>query len=129
VTTPSLVLVYDGDCPVCSAYVRYLRLSAAVGPPLLVNARDGGPWVEQVRALGLNLDQGMAVLLGGRWYHGADCLHMLALISTPVGAFNRVNALLFRHPKIAAWSYPALRAGRNLLLKLLRRNRLELHAP
>ena len=25
------VLVYDGDCPVCSSYVRYVRVREAVG--------------------------------------------------------------------------------------------------
>ena len=39
-------LVYDGDCPFCSRYVQYLRLRQAAGPVRLVNAREGGPLVD-----------------------------------------------------------------------------------
>jgi predicted DCC family thiol-disulfide oxidoreductase YuxK len=120
------ILVYDGECPVCSAYVRYLRLKASAGTAQLINARDGGPWVDRVRAHGLDLDEGMALYYGGAWYHGADCIHMLALLSTPSSVFNRLNAVMFRSPRIARAMYPVLRAGRNLLLKVLGRSPLHL---
>jgi predicted DCC family thiol-disulfide oxidoreductase YuxK len=118
------VLVYDGGCPVCSQYVRYVRIRESAGTLLLVNARDGGHWVEQVVRAGLNLDEGMVLFYGGRAYHGVDCLHVLALLSTGSGVFNRLNAIAFRQPAIARFSYPVMRAGRNLLLRLLRRPKL-----
>ena len=121
-----VVLVYDGGCPVCSAYVRYVRIKESAGGFLLVNARDGGPWVERVTQSGLNLDEGMVLFYGGRAYHGADCIHVLALMSTGSGVFNRLNAALFRHPRLARVLYPVLRAGRNLLLRILNRSRLSL---
>jgi predicted DCC family thiol-disulfide oxidoreductase YuxK len=120
------VLVYDGDCPVCSAYVRYVRIKASAGALLLVNAREGGPWVARVRQANLDLDEGMVLFYGGRAYHGADCIHMLALLSTSSGSFNRLNALLFSRPSLARMLYPVLRAGRNLLLRLLHRSKLTL---
>src|SRR5581483_6348156 len=120
------VLVYDGDCPVCSTYVRYVRIKESAGGLLLVNARDGGPWVAQVRQARLDLDEGMVLFYGGRAYHGADCIHMLALLSTSSGSFNRLNALVFRHPGLARVLYPVLRAGRNLLLRILHRPKLRL---
>lgn len=120
------VLVYDGGCPVCSAYVRVVRLQAAAGPMPIVNARDGGVWVERARAAGLRLDEGMAMFYGARWYHGADCIHMMALLGSPSGLFNRMNAAVFRHRGLALALYPVLRAGRNLLLKLLNRSPLRL---
>jgi predicted DCC family thiol-disulfide oxidoreductase YuxK len=118
------VLVYDGACPVCSQYVRYVRIKESAGALLLVNARDGGPWIDRVLQAGLNLDEGMVLFYGGRAYHGVDCLHLLALLSTASGVFNRLNALAFRQPAIARFSYPVMRAGRNLLLRLLRRPKL-----
>jgi predicted DCC family thiol-disulfide oxidoreductase YuxK len=121
-----LVLVYDGECPVCSSYVRYIRLKASVGRVTLVNARDGGPWVERVRDSGLDLDQGMVLLYGGRFYHGVDCIHMLALLSTSSGLFNRVNSAVFRSARLSALLYPVLRCGRNVLLRLLGRKPLHL---
>ena len=122
----ALVLVYDGECPVCSAYVRYVRIKESVGRVILVNARDGGPWVDQVVQAGLNLDDGMVLIYGGRLYHGADCVHMLALLSSKSGFFNRVNAAAFKYPGFARFLYPILRAGRNLLLRLLGRTPLHL---
>jgi predicted DCC family thiol-disulfide oxidoreductase YuxK len=121
-----LVLVYDGECPVCSSYVRYVRLKESAGRVTLVNARDGGPWVERIRAAGMDLDEGMVLVYGGRFYHGADCIHMLALLSTPSGLFNRINATMFRSARLSAVLYPLLRCGRNLLLWLLGRKRLQL---
>ena len=37
-------IVYDGDCPFCSRYVKLVRLREALGSVDLVNARDGGRW-------------------------------------------------------------------------------------
>ncbi|HSY04841.1 MAG TPA: DCC1-like thiol-disulfide oxidoreductase family protein [Steroidobacteraceae bacterium] len=123
---PPPVLVYDGGCPVCSSYVRYVRIRRSAGQLLLVNARSGGPWVERVLQAGLNLDDGMVLFYGGRAYHGVDCVHMLALLSTGSGMFNRINALVFSRPQVARIAYPVMRAGRNLLLRILNRPKLQL---
>jgi predicted DCC family thiol-disulfide oxidoreductase YuxK len=118
------VLIYDGDCPVCSSYVRYVRIRESVGGLLMINARDGGAWIQRVTDAGLDLDEGMVLFYGNRLYHGADCLHTLALLSTSSGVFNRLNAWAFRNALLARVSYPILRAGRNLLLRILRRPKL-----
>ena len=123
---PQPVLVYDGACPVCSSYVRYVRIRESAGTLLLVNARDGGPWVDRVLEAKLNLDDGMVLFYGGRAYHGVDCVHMLALLSTSSGLFNRLNALTFKRPATARVTYPIMRAGRNLLLRILKRPKLHL---
>src|SRR6185312_9714082 len=94
--TPGLTLIYDGQCPVCSSYVRYVRLKNSAGPLTLINARDGGELVDSVRRAGLDLDEGMVLIYGGRLYHGADCIHMMALLSSRSGVFNSINAALFR---------------------------------
>jgi predicted DCC family thiol-disulfide oxidoreductase YuxK len=120
------VLVYDGGCPVCSSYVRYVRIKESAGELTLVNGREGGAWVERVKQAGLNLDEGMVLFYGGRAYHGADCIHMLALLSSGFGPFNRLNAIAFRSPTVSRILYPMLRAGRNLLLRILNRSKLSL---
>lgn len=117
-------LIYDGQCPFCSAYVRYLRLRDAVGPLHLVNAREGGAVVEELRRAGLDLDEGMVLKLGGRYYHGADCIHVLASLSSPTTPFNRINAAIFKSPLLSRWLYPVLRAGRNLVLRILGRTKI-----
>ena len=117
-------LVYDGECPFCSAYVRYLRVRESLGKVHLVNARDGHPVVDEIRARGLDLDEGMVLKLGDRYYHGADCINVLALLSTGSGPFNRLNAAIFRSPTASRYLYPVLRAGRNTVLQLLGRKKL-----
>lgn len=117
-TTAEAWLIYDGACPFCSAYVKYLRVQDSIGTLHVVNARDGGPVVEQVRRTGADLDEGMALKIGDRIYHGADCIHALALLSTPSGLFNRINGRLFRSQAMARRLYPILRAGRNAVLRL-----------
>lgn len=122
-------LIYDGECPVCNAYVRFVRLQESIGHIELVDARDGGAIVDRVVSETLDLDEGMVLIYGGRFYHGADCLHMLALLSSPSGAFNRLNALMFRSPGVARFMYPILRFGRNTLLRILGKRKLELQTP
>ena len=119
-------LVYDGGCPFCSAYVRLVRLRQAVGEVVLVDAREGGPLIDEIVAAGLDLDDGMVLKYGGRFYHGDDCLNRLALLTTASSIFNRVNALIFRSPKAARLLYPYLRSGRNWALRLLGRSKLKL---
>jgi predicted DCC family thiol-disulfide oxidoreductase YuxK len=123
------ILVYDGDCPFCGAYVKRLRVESALGPLELVDARDGGAIVDEIRARGYNLDEGMALLLGDRCYHGDECLHRLALMSTRYGWLNRVNAWLFSNRRLSRIAYPALRSGRNLSLRLLGRGRIASSHP
>jgi predicted DCC family thiol-disulfide oxidoreductase YuxK len=118
-------LLYDGECPFCSRYVQHVRLREAVGVVSLANAREHGALVDEVRRLGYDVDTGMVLKLNGRYYHGADCIHALALLTTPAGWFNRLNSLAFRSPTVAKTVYPVLRAGRNLALKLLGRSKLQ----
>lgn len=120
----STVIIYDGECPFCSSYVRFLRLKEAVGHVKLVNARDGGHHVDEVVASGYDLDEGMVLIYGGRYYHGANCMHMIALLSSPSTLFNRINLGFARSPRLAHLLYPAFRAGRNLTLRLLGRPKI-----
>ena len=120
----ALSLIYDGECPFCSRYVRLLRLRETVGEMELVNARSGDPRVDEVRQLGYCIDDGMVLIMDKRYYHGDDCLHILAVMSSQHGWFNRLNYWLFRSAWFARFAYPVLRAGRNLALRLLGRSKL-----
>ena len=122
-------IVYDGGCPFCTAYVRLVRLREAIGPVTLVDAREGGPIVDEIVAAKLDLDDGMVLKLDGVLYHGDECLNRLALLSTSSGVFNRVTAWMFRNPVAARLAYPVLRAGRNLALRLLGRQKLDIAKP
>ena len=117
-------VIYDGECPFCSSYVRFVRLRDTVGPVKLLDARQGGPLVEEVLAAGYDLDEGMVLKYRGRYYHGADCMHMIALLSTRSSWFNRLNSRLAGSSRLITRLYPILRAGRNATLRLLGRRKI-----
>lgn len=112
-------LVYDGECPVCKSYCRYVRIRETVGTLHLVDARQPGALMDEITAAGLDIDQGMVLKLAGQLYYGPDAIHMLTLLGTPSGLFNRFNYHLFGTRLGARVFYPLGKAFRNLLLKLL----------
>lgn len=118
-------LLYDGECPFCSRYVVHVRLREAIGTVILANAREHPALVEEVRRHGYDVDAGMVLKLNDRYYHGADCIHALALLTTRAGWFNRINSLAFRSRTFSRLVYPILRTGRNLTLRLMGKPRLQ----
>lgn len=123
-TASGVTIVYDGECPFCSAYVRMLRLREAAGPVRLVDARSDDPAVAEMTAAGFDLDRGMAAKIGGALYYGDECMHALSLLTTPSGLFNRAMRAAFSRPRLARALYPPLVAGRNLTLRLLGRRKI-----
>lgn len=119
-----ILVVYDRRCPVCEAYCRMTRLRDSVGELRLVDARNNSAVMEEITEQGLDIDQGMVVKVGDRLYYGADAIHALALMSRPSGVFNRLSHWLFRSRTRARLLYPVLRTLRNLLLKALRRTKV-----
>ena len=85
------------------------------------------PIVDKVTSRGFDLNEGMVLLIGERIYHGSDCLHVLALLTSGGSILNRLSARLFRFRSIARYVYPTLRAGRHLALRLLGRARIRLN--
>lgn len=114
-------IVYDQECPFCSNFVSMVRLKDAVGPVTLLNARDGGPIVEDLIAQGFDLDQGMVLLLDDEVHFGADAMHRIALLTTPSTFFNKLNGLVFRSRTVSRVLYPILKTGRAITLTLLGR--------
>jgi predicted DCC family thiol-disulfide oxidoreductase YuxK len=112
------VLVYDGACPFCTRFATMVRLRAVVGTVELVNARDGGPMIERLRAKGIDLDQGNVFSYGGRDYVGPEAMHAVATLTGLHGWFGRVVAWMIGAPGRARLLYPLLRGVRNLMLKL-----------
>ncbi|RJG05271.1 DUF393 domain-containing protein [Noviherbaspirillum cavernae] len=117
-------ILYDGDCPFCSNFVKLVRLKKAVGPVTLLNMRENTDLASHYRRKGYNLDQGMLLHLGGEDYWGADCMNRIALLSSDSDVFNKLNAVVFRHKRLSKLIYPLLRAGRNVTLWLMGRGRI-----
>lgn len=118
-TPDDIWLVYDDDCPVCRTYCKYVRINEAAGKLHLVDARKPGPLMDEITAAGLDIDQGMVLKWKQATYYGPDAIHMLSLLSTRSGLFNRVCYLFFGTRWAARVFYPVGKAFRNVLLKLL----------
>ena len=119
-----LLLVYDTQCPACDYYCQLVRIRDSVGQLKLVDAREPSEIMNEVTAAGLDIDQGMVLIMGDSMYYGADAIHMLSLIGTRSGFFNRLNYWLFRSKAVSKILYPILRFFRNLLLKFIGRTRI-----
>ncbi|TDK61186.1 DCC1-like thiol-disulfide oxidoreductase family protein [Sapientia aquatica] len=111
-------LVYDGECPVCKMYSKYIRIRAAVGELHLVDARRPSQLLAEITAAGLDIDQGMVLKFDGAIYYGPDAIHMLTLLSSASGAFNTINYYVFRTRFGAQIFYPICKAFRAALLKI-----------
>ncbi|MGR9107944.1 MAG: DCC1-like thiol-disulfide oxidoreductase family protein [Gammaproteobacteria bacterium] len=120
-----IFLLYDGDCPFCNRYVHYVRIQKALGQLQLVNAREGGPLTDAIRKRGIDLNEGMVLVLGENYYFGSECMNRLALMSTGSGWFNALNGLIFSRPRLSRLLYPCLKFGRRITLMLLGRSKLD----
>lgn len=115
-----LRIVYDGECPFCSGFVRLARLRESFDVDL-VDARQAPELVPHYAGRGLDLNVGMVVEVDDETYHGGDAVWLIAALSSRSGARNKILAALFATRPIARALYPALRLGRRMTLRALRK--------
>jgi predicted DCC family thiol-disulfide oxidoreductase YuxK len=118
-----LVVVYDGECPFCTQFVKLQKIRQSAGQVTLNDARNFMSDVEAARQAGLDLDQGMLVFWKGNVYEGGDAINILALLGSERG-FPVVWRVFFHNAAVSRFLYPALRKGRNLALRLMGRKKL-----
>ena len=119
-----ILLVYDGECPACQAYCQLITIRKTVGDLLLIDARKSSDVMQDITALGLDIDQGMVLKIGQQFYYGADAIHALALLSSRSGIINRLNYHIFKSKTMSFLLYPILKFFRTLLLKLLGKSKI-----
>lgn len=120
----TILLVYDKQCPACDQYCQFVRIRESVGELRLIDARKSSEIMSEITALGLDIDQGMVVKIREQIFYGADAIHVLALMSSRSGLFNRLNFWAFRSKPASRLLYPVLRSCRNLLLKILGKTKI-----
>src|SRR3990167_3513777 len=96
-------IVYDGDCPFCTQYVKLVRLRETIGKVKPLNAREDHPVVRFVRAKGIDLNQEMALVKGDDVIAGPDVIHRLALLSIGSGFFNGLMVKMFASKGLQKW--------------------------
>lgn len=117
-------LVYDAECPACNTYCKSVRIDSSVGRLQLVDAREPSNVLEEATRRGWDIDQGMVLKVGGELYYGVDAINLLAQSSSRSTVFNRLNYRIFRSSRVSKTLYPLLRSCRNLLLKLMRKTKI-----
>ena len=90
----------------------------------MVDARNPHPIVSMLKEKRVDLNEGMALVRGDVISHGDECIHQLALMTTPSGVFNNITALVFKSRTVSKALYPLLRFGRNTTLRLMGRTKL-----
>ena len=119
-----ILLIYDKECPACDNYCQVVRIKNDVGDLRIVDARLDSEVLKEITSEGLDIDQGMVLKMGGELYYGSDAIHTLALISSRAGLFNKFNYWIFKSKTISKILYPVLKFARNVLLKLLKKSKI-----
>ncbi len=123
-TSRQFYLIYDKQCPLCEHYSQMIRIRESVGDLILIDAREESEIMHEITQAGLDIDQGMVLKMDDNLYYGAEAIHMLSLISSRNGFFNRLNYWLFCSKYLSKIIYPIFRSLRNLLLKILSRKKI-----
>ncbi|MEM6818632.1 MAG: DCC1-like thiol-disulfide oxidoreductase family protein [Pseudomonadota bacterium] len=114
-------LVYDGECPLCSRYVQMVRLRERLDGLQTISARHPHPVVEVLTQHDLDLNEGIVLIENGLAYYADAAVRRIAMLSGGGSWMNRLNSRVFQSGARARVLYPALKTGRNVLLKLLGR--------
>jgi predicted DCC family thiol-disulfide oxidoreductase YuxK len=119
-----ILLIYDRECPACNAYCELVRVRESVGDLHFVDARENDAVMNEISAQGLDIDQGMVLKMGGQLYYGSNAIHMLALIGSRSGIFNRFNYWIFKSKTASSILYPFFKFFRLILLKILGKTKI-----
>jgi len=113
-------IIYDGECPFCSNYAEYFKLRTVFDELCLINAREqDNPVVIQACSRGFDLDNGMVLVLGDKFYYGGDAMNMIALSSKKDGFLWLLNGALFSNKLVAKAVYPIFKFFRRVTLRVL----------
>lgn len=119
--------VYDGECPLCRNAALALRIKRACGELHLLDARThpDHPLIQTIKTQKIDLDDGMVIYDGHRFYHGKTALIFMARHAESKGFFNIATKALFRTNIVSAFLYPWLRGVRNFLLRRKKTGRID----
>jgi predicted DCC family thiol-disulfide oxidoreductase YuxK len=121
---PDNFVLYDGECPVCGAYIALARLRELRPDLQVLDARHEPSLVAAMRADGFDVNDSILVGLGSRVYSGAAATRLISQLGSDNPLMRRAALYAIGG---APWSdalYPWLRAMRNGLLRVLGRDQI-----
>ncbi len=118
------ILLYDGECPVCSRFVAMARLRHAAPNIQVLNARQQPALVAHFLDAGMNVNDGMIIRVNDVVYYGDDALVMISSLGDGDSLFSKLMLKLFSSPRLSRHIYPTPVRGRKLLLRLLGKTEL-----
>lgn len=115
------LLLYDGDCPVCSRLMAWSRLQATRPGIAMIDARKAPEVVAHFRGRGMDVNDGIVLRLDGQVWYGAAAMALLARLSKPLNPVARWALRPLASDRLAKPLYPLLVGMRRALLLLLGR--------
>lgn len=118
---PDDFVLYDGECPVCGAYMALARLRTLRPSLRVLDARQEPALVASLRVQGYDVNDSILVRVGERVYSGAAATRLISQLGSDNPAVRRAALYAIGG---APWSealYPWLRGMRNGLLRVLGR--------
>lgn len=116
----SYCILYDGECPICSATAERITAGNDTATVDKIDARQDSPIRRKATSAGLDLDYGIVVACGEKLLYGADAVHFLARKSQK-STLLTLFSLPFRSKILCHILYPPLVCLRWVLLFVSRR--------
>ena len=118
------LLIYDGDCPICVNYVGWTQLRSAHPDIQLLNAREHPALVEQLRGVGIEINDTFLLQIDGKRFVGAQAMAIISALMPGNSTGNALLKLATRSKVLVAPIYPVLVWLRKRLLALMGRDQI-----
>ena len=117
-----VVVLYDDVCPFCTDFVLMLNARKNGYDIDLISARENNSYVQQVKSLGLNLDDGMVVFFKDKVLYGSEAANFIVGISSSNKVRHMFYKMFLQNNFIAKLVYPILVILRKVFFRLTGRN-------
>jgi predicted DCC family thiol-disulfide oxidoreductase YuxK len=117
----TIELIYDGECPICRAYVQMHRLRESAESIRLIDARQHPDVVDAYAKRGIDLNRDFVLKLDGAEYIGGAAMFALSAVAARHASIRRLNACVFASNTTSRAIYAVLRVSRWALLLLIGR--------
>lgn len=112
----TITLLYDGECPICRQYKKYVELRKKYDIALK-NAREEKETVRRLREEGYDMNEGMILIIGDDIYHGEQALLRIESLIRPGKFRGAALKRLSASPRLTKAVYACMKGVRSLLLK------------